>query len=980
MTVNFREKEQSALCNPADYLIAGTDADVVRSYSDLAERALHARYGLIEPQIVIVDTETTGLNSDSDELIEIAAVKMDGPDVVEEFQTFVDPRRSIPEFITELTGISSSDVSGAPGPIEAVRMLDTFCEQSLLVAHNARFDRDFVGRHAKAPSDLADRSRWIDSLTLSRIALPRLIAHDQQTLCDAFGIDRGNHRAIGDVRALARLWRIMLAALGDMPNELVAFMADLAPGATWPVREALRMVVSSGSEPGRFSMHTLRDRRMGKWAREAPPLVDPAETNMFDLTPIDRAEIEEAFCSDGIVGRMYSSFERRPEQVELAMDVSEAFRTSTHSVIEAGTGVGKSISYLLPSVLFALRNRVRVGIATKTNTLLDQLVFHELPALSDAMESVTGTGFSYIALKGYDHYPCLRKLMHQARSMGDDAGEYNLMIVATILSQVAQATWGDLDALTVSLSNSMRAGVVCSAEECLHAKCSYFPRRCLLHGARRHALDSEVIVTNHALLFRDIAMDKGVLPPIRYWVVDEAHGMEDEARDQLSYSVDAGEAMTLLRKLDSQSSPVRKMQDEAMLLEGGSSLMGSTSEIRRRVPEVMGLAESFFRLVKDLGELVPRSAYSTREIWINEERRDTEQWAAVVRAGTVLIEQISTLSKWCSDAASIGEQFEELSVHVTELSSAATKLSDLLQSLSLFIDGTDSDYFYYAVVHSDKDKLAERLVAALVDPGNELSSRFFPEENSVVMTSATIAVGDSFDYFAHRVGLDRLESEMWSSRKLEPAEGFYENMRTIVVTDVPEPRDPDYLDAMERILADVHLGLGGGVLTLFTNRREMQELYSRLNPVLRDAGIELLCQQGGKSRRLLSEEFTKNEDSCLFAMRSFWEGFDAPGRTLRCVVLPKLPFSRPDDPLCQELNIRRKDAWKTFVLPQAVIDTKQAAGRLIRSRSDAGVLVLADSRLTTKWYGKVFLKSLARGGVESIPESALRASLEESGL
>ncbi len=968
------------------YLVSGTDEDVVLNYSTLAERAKDKRFGLMEQQYVILDTETTGLKVEEEELLEIAAAIMDGPEVIDTFQTFVNPGKPIPEFITELTSITEEDVKGAPYPEEAVAQLEEFVGQRNIVAHNARFDYGFIRRYSSDESPLSSRECWIDSLGLSRIAMPRLVAHDQTTMCDAFGIERGGHRAIGDVLALCRLWRIMLVALDDMPKDLLTFMGEIAPGAKWPMRPIINKIAAgdgaAGSGDGgsrRFSMHTFRDKRIQKDAEAGKYFIDPSN-NGADLKPIDREEITWAFSKDGVVGHMYPKFEPREGQVEFALNVAEAFHTSTHRVIEAGTGVGKSISYLLPAVMFAKRNHVRVGVATKTNTLLDQLVFKELPLLRKALNETLDLDFSYISLKGYDHYPCLRKVMRYARDMDESTSEYDIVTVCTVLSSVAQAVWGDLDSLSISLSKYARPNIVCSADECMHGKCSYFPKRCLLHGARKKANDSEIIVTNHALMFRDFAMDKAILPPVRYWVVDEAHGIEEEARGQFSFTVDASDLNGLLKTLGSASGPIKQMQQEALLLEGGSAMMGSTTAVLQDIPSVQSLTDSFFGFVKGLGNLVSKSSYATQEIWINQERRETEEWQTVETAGSSLLSSLDKLIRDCRGVVSMAEEFEELAEYATEVSNTMAMLGGALESLSLILDGTNHDYYYYAKVHSDANKSAESLSAALVDLGGELSERFFPEANSVILTSATIAVGESFDYFSHRVGRDRLESTLWESCKLQPSEGFYDNMHTIVVKDLPEPRSPGYFEELEALILNVHMGLGGGVLTLFTNRREMLQVYEDINPTLKQAGIELLCQSAGKSKRVLRDEFMNKEDSCLFAMKSFWEGFDAPGRTLRCVLLPKLPFSRPDDPLYQERSSRQNDAWKSYVLPQAIIDTKQAAGRLIRSKEDSGFLILGDRRLQTKWYGKMFLKAFPKESQRVVTIADIESVLEQSNL
>ncbi|MDY2777311.1 MAG: helicase C-terminal domain-containing protein, partial [Collinsella sp.] len=233
------------------------------------------------------------------------------------------------------------------------------------------------------------------------------------------------------------------------------------------------------------------------------------------------------------------------------------------------------------------------------------------------------------------------------------------------------------------------------------------------------------------------------------------------------------------------------------------------------------------------------------------------------------------------------------------------------------------------------------------------------EVHTAIFTSATMSVSDEFTHFNHAVGLDRLPDGASRTLHLDSSYDFDRNMAVVVAGDIPDPRDRiAYLAALEKMLVDVHIAMGGSTLTLFTNRRDMEELYERVSPLLAREGLELACQVRNASVKRLRDHFIAEESSSLFALKAFWEGFDASGDTLRCVVIPKLPFASPTEPLACERNIREDRAWARYALPDAILEVKQAAGRLIRTSTDKGVLILADSRLVSKGYGKKFLKSL----------------------
>ena len=934
-------------------IICGTPDDVRERYHALPRLAAEgAGSTLVSGDVVVCDVETTGLSPENDSLIEIAAVRLEGGEVAEEFHTFVNPGCSIPSEIVELTGISDADVAGAPGPREAAAFFASFAGDDALVAHNASFDRGFLV--SSAPEDTL-QGPWYDTLALSQIALPRLTGHRLADLAAAFGTSSPSHRATDDVRALAGVWKILLAACENMAPGLPAAIASLSPETDWELRTIFERAAREHPGAG-FSLREARKRRVGDSDRAEKPDAEEVPLS-FD----DDATIERAFGPDGLVAGMYPGYEPREPQTQMALEVQDALRDGACKALEAGTGVGKSMAYLVPLALAAKRNSITVGVATKTNALMDQLVYHELPRLSEALG-----GLDYVALKGYEHYPCLRKLEHLAHTArGAQVKEVEQL--AALISFISETRWGDLDSTSMHLVPSLRFSAQASPNDCLKTRCPYYNGRlCYLHGARRHAASADVVVTNHALLFRDAELDGGILPPIRHWVVDEAHGAEGEARKQLSHSFSASELEGVLRRIGgARAGVVATVRAKAATVEGGSSLYGPTAAITELVETVQAIETSFFSCVKELSAASGESdsPYDRITLWVGPELRESGGWAQLEGPGRSLAEKLDSLVDKLEDLMTLLEEFEgSFAAQQADLSTAASRLEEMLTALVLVLDGEDKSYVYSVELDRRPDKKAEELCAAKFDVGSELAGFFYPNVRSVVFTSATLAAGakgDPFAHFEHAVGLDLLPEKRVSCRQLASSYDFDGHMSVLLPSDMPDPRQADYADALAKLLYEVHVALGGSVLTLFTNRREMEALYHRLKTPLQSAGCELAAQTRGSSVQALRERFLSDRGLSLFALKSFWEGFDAPGGKLRCVVVPRLPFGKPTEPLAREREARDgRSAWGKYSLPEAVIELKQAAGRLIRSSHDEGWLVLCDARLRTKNYGKTFLRAM----------------------
>lgn len=935
--------------NMAAAVLPGTPGFVIEQYATLAERAKNRSFGLIEDDVIVLDTETTGLSCAENELIEISAARLRGREVVDRFDTFVHPNGLIPPEITELTSITNADVAHAPRAEEAVAALEEFVQGCPVIAHNATFDRSFI-ESVKGGVKVSDI--WIDSLALSRIALPRLSSHKLATMAELFGCAAVSHRASDDVEALCGVWRILLCALTDLPGGLMRLLADMHPDVRWPYRPIFSFL--AGERQGEtFSLEAARAQVMQ--ADAEPDHIDADE--LPGLTMPRRDEIELRYAPGGLVNDMYASYEPRAEQIVMASEVRDAFATSTHRVIEAGTGVGKSIAYLVPAAEAAKRNKITVGIATKSNNLTDQLMYQELPKLARELDG----GLSFCALKGFDHYPCLLKLESLAAgreiTTNRDPAD-TLTAIAVLYTFACQSPTGDLDSLGIRWRSVNRADLTTSSRECARGNCHFFNRGCFVRCARRRAAKADIVVTNHSLLFRNVAADGKILPPIRHWIIDEAHSVEKEARRQWALSVSADESRMVFERLGgAQSGALGRLTHALASSDAATLFLGLGAKAASSASRASLAMAELFEAVRELSRNGKADGYADANIWIGPELRAHRGWEYFEPTARTAIDALDEAGKNLSSLVeSVGAENPEM---VIEVADGARRIKEMKSTLSLILEGADEHYVYSLQVNKARRAGGEALTAERMDIGEALAEQWLPEMHSVVFTSATVTVSNSFDHFNHSVGLDRLPKGSFSCVQLESSYNFQENMAVVVAGDIPDPRDRDaYLAAMENLLVDVHMAMGGSTLTLFTNRRDMEDLYGRVEPRLSRQGLELACQLRGTSVKRLRDRFLSEESSSLFALKAFWEGFDASGATLRCVVIPKLPFANPTEPLSCERNVREERAWAKYSLPDAVLEVKQAAGRLIRTSTDRGVLVLADSRLLSKGYGKKFLSSL----------------------
>lgn len=993
-----------------DFITEGTPKDVCERYAALCDMAARSDFGELDRNVVILDTETTGFSQHHDELTQIAAARMECGKVTDWFVTFVNPGKPIPEDVARLTNIHDEDVADAPLPDEARARLVEFVGDATVVAHNAAFDKGFT---TKSPSGYPLlENLWVDSLDLARIALPRLKSHRLIDLVRAFDAPISTHRADADVEALCAVYRILLAAVSSMPLDLVEHIAALAPVEEWPTGAVFSCMANhmaaleeaksgAGIERKRYPL-TIRGMRHARLSTSQKTAVQTASdgivpasesariasTEAASYAPFeayassaqavvefpDASEIAQAFTAEGIVGGLYEGFEPREEQAVMADQVLKAFSTGTNLVVEAGTGVGKSMAYLLPSALTAVRNHIPIGVATKTNALLDQIVYKELPLLAQGLAAKGEGDLTYVALKGFSHYPCLRlvdRVAHDGARTVNVAGKdvSQAPSIAALLSFIEQTDYDDIDGLKLDFKALPRYSFTTTSRDCLRRKCPYFGTQCFVHGLRKKAETADIVVTNHSLFFCDLAADGGLLPRARYWVVDEAHGAEAEARRALAISLDASEMVRLANRLASDDAKRnvfvrterRAPLDSGSQPEASTLFFGLTEKARSRGKAFAEAASELAHHMKDLlacDTNRSNKGYENIEIWINDQIRQDSRFQALRGFGRTFREAAERLITSGNELIAFLEGVDGVADCQREIATVVIDAKEMLQASELILETGDPRFVYSAKLSRKPERVAESLQAQIVDIGQTLGETLYENTESVVYASATITVGGEFKTFMNAMGLGADESSRAETCLLGSSYDFDANMRVFVIKDIPEPNQPGYLETLEGLLARAHVAQQGSMLTLFTNRREMEACFEAVDPAMKEHGLRLVCQKWGVSTKGLRDDFLKDEHLSLFALKSFWEGFDAPGATLKGVIIPKLPFAKPTDPLSCERAQRDSAAWSHYTLPQAVIEVKQAAGRLIRSSTDTGVLVLADRRLLTKGYGRSFLKSL----------------------
>lgn len=885
------------------------------------------------PDYVVFDLEATGLSAKTDQIIEVGAVRYDAAmRRADELQVLVDPGIPIPVAVQRLVGVSNAEVIGAPSPTEAVAQLADFCRGAELVTHGGAFDMHFVT--ALAPD--AFRNRTVhDTLDLARILLPMAETHALQNLSRLLGLPHERpHRALSDAEATGALFAWLRDRAARLPAAVLRDMRRVAAVAGPPLHT---FFVDAGAgvaaEPAR-----------GRAGNGAHGAASPAETGGAATDARDRAvagELARLPLEQAAVAALSprgpldtgAMFEYREAQVQMARAVAQTLERGRRLAVEAGTGVGKSLAYLVPLAMWTARSGKRAVVATHTVNLQEQLADRDLPRIASLTDPPARTA----VLKGRNHYLSLRRW---ARFLAQpDAAPHGVDLNAVrfklkVLVWLTETQTGDRAELHLSGEEEpFWLRIASDREDCLGSACvNWQTRRCHMVAARQRAADADLVITNHSLLLADSERQGQVLAPYAALVIDEAHQLEASATAQLGSTVRAFDVGLVLERVPAAP---------------GTELAAAVGRVREAMQRLLGDAKGFVT-----GWLGLDHASNAR-LGLREEIRADPRFQPLERAARLAAGAIVELAS----------MLEQASAEVLE--------PDLLPGVERAEDEAEAQAFALRALSQDVERIllspregavtwlelrAEQaeLHEAPVSVAEPLRRRLYDRCDATVLTSATLTVAGSFDFLRSRTGLGENAEEL----SLPSPFDYLGSALTVLAGAVPPYDDPEHDSVVADLVAALAYDLDGHTLVLFTGYSPLRRVHSLVHDRLERRRIALLGQGIDGTRRQILRSFLEDPRAVLLGTSSFWEGVDIPGERLRCVVIDKLPFPVPSDPLVRARSEGLRDPFTQYSLPVAVLRLRQGFGRLIRGRSDRGAVILCDDRLESRNYGEVFLRAL----------------------
>ncbi|OLC57805.1 MAG: hypothetical protein AUH85_02280 [Chloroflexi bacterium 13_1_40CM_4_68_4] len=834
--------------------------------------------------------------------------------ILDRFVSFVACDRVIPVVVQRLTGITLDQLGEAPPPATVVGRLADFVGDAWVIGHNVDFDLGFVEGQGFPPT-----SARLDTAELASILFPSAPSYALQRLAAEVRSGTRAHRALDDAEAAALL--------------LVALFREASSLSPATLEGLLQLAEPLGDAVAWFLGEALAARARAVFV---PPAPDGPAAGLVALPAqsMGRAglagkSIRELFASHGVMTAAFEAYEERAEQIEMAEAVDNVMRDGGALVVEAGTGTGKSLAYLVPALRAVARGK-RVLVSTHTTTLQDQLAASDLPRLARAF----GLDSEVAVLKGRSNYLCPRR-WHVFRLSAADADEARFAMKTLVWRERTKT--GDRAELNLLGSGEQLAWArVCAEDEtCTARRCAMVRGGCYLERARAAAARAPLVVANHALVLSDARSRNRLLPDVDIVVADEAHHLDEVASHVFGVRVTAADIRRAVQRASQAASAAAAADVDLVPLRNAAQMT------------LVSIEETFLALGRLMRDPSERGYEDQRRI--TPALRGSDEWLAAELAAERLRDGLATVER-CGVTLLAAAHDPALADASAEFESALAELRGLDAAVNRVVHLPPRGEICWLSLDQTG---ALALQSAPAHAGVYIDRALARERHAAVFTSATLAVAGSFGFVLDRFGLgDRAAT-------LRVGSGFDYRRQALLVlpTGLVDPYDSSFVDQTAAVVADVATRLDGRTLVLFTSHSMLRAVHSRLGDWAEEQRLALLAQSVGGSRRQLLEQFVGGR-AVLLGTATFWEGIDLPGELLQCVIVAKLPFPVPDDPVVAGRSERYEDPFREYHVPVAALRLRQGFGRLIRTRDDRGAVVLLDRRLASRAYGETFLRSL----------------------
>lgn len=877
------------------------------------------------PSFVAIDLETTGLDFEKDEIIEVALVRFEEGKPTENMDFLVKPTSAVLRpFIETLTGIYKADLENADDFASIAGKVCEFIGDLPIVAHNAAFDSKFLKQtFAKVGISFDDHVVW-DSLTISRIAFQNVPNHRLDTLVQELNIERSRaHRALPDADACGRLFVMAYEKICGMDPWLASALAKVAKGSYW---ESLFTEENDAAMPS-FSV--------------APaPAVEALAKNRAP-------RVSEFFKDGGLLSTRIENYKERRNQQDFASVVERNMYKGGLCVLEAPTGSGKTLAYMVTAANKAIAGE-RVLISTATKALQEQLLTQTVPMLEELYNGL----LKVAVLKGRENYLCPRKFEEALGSVSTLLTTEERDSFMALIPWAYSTTSGDINecsSFSQGRNRVLWSKVSSNATSCLGEKCPHY-ETCPAMVAKRKAMNANMVLVNHSLFLADLQLDFALLPVYEHVVFDEAHRLPEASNQAFGRSV----SFFGLRNVAKTLVPSKNGDD------------GLISEIKKRLPvDRTDVFETCDQLIAALGETEKALHRFFMKIGKRLSKQKNGKDFTFTRgiAADYDADPAAFLEQF-ANARSIADKFfaaasEIASVNglVNDLIGRFTELTRFVADFEFVTKAGRADWVFYMEEPFNPHTI--KIHACPLHSGSIWKEKFYPWIKSATFTSATLSIQSELDYFVQRMSMDDVKLNKHPFVRVYSERPDMNARRSVMITKfLPKPSLPEYGDALNETLLQVLPAVEENTLVLFTSISAMMKAQTVLAPAFAERNKLLLCQHVDGSLDGLVAMFRKERGACLLGCQSLWEGVDFPGDALKLLVIPKLPFPNPSDPLVaglsNEMKAAGKNAFKDYFVPEAYMELRQGIGRLLRSDEDSGKVLLLDNRVLLEHYGKTF--------------------------